>query len=383
MVLHGHTKHGAKVIGLFARCSIAGNPGTSIVPTEPQHRQQHSYDVSICSASVQSNSTPMPCSHPWAGHCDLPFRRLCRELGGVGLASTDLLNVHSILRESPKAMKLAETCGDDSPLCMQVYGNSTDPLPEAGLWAVDHGAAIVDINMGCPVDKVAKKHGGSLLLCDIDDTARLAERMVEAITPRTSVPVTAKIRLGWDDDRIVGPALARRLEQVGIAAITVHGRTTEQFFKGHVRHEGIAEVVAAVDAIPVIGNGDIRCPQDAVDMIERTGCHGVMVARGALGKPWIFGQIQARLRDGIDQPDPSRDQWLAIIERHLDLILEHDDERAALHRLRSGISRYAKGMHGVWQLKDQIRQATCAEDIRLAIHTHRPPVALSLYSTRS
>ncbi|HJO15907.1 MAG TPA: tRNA dihydrouridine synthase DusB [Phycisphaerales bacterium] len=334
--------------------------------------------------SVHLNSNALLA--PMAGHCDLPFRLLCRELGGVGLASTDLLNVHSILREAPKAMKLAATCEEDSPLCMQVYGNSADPLPEAAMWAVDHGAVIVDINMGCPVDKVAKKHGGSLLLCDVDNTVRLAARMVETVTPTTGVPVTAKIRLGWDDDRIVGPTLAQQLEQVGIAAITVHGRTTEQFFKGHVRHDGIAQVVAAVDAIPIIGNGDIRCAQDATDMIERTGCQGVMVGRGALGKPWIFGQIQAKLRDGIDQPDPSRDQWLAIIERHLDLILKYDDERAALHRLRNGISRYAKGMHGVWQFKDQIRNATTAVDIRQAIDAarqERPPVTLTSYTSTS
>lgn len=315
---------------------------------------------------------------PMAGHCDLPFRLLCRQLGGVGLASTDLLNVHSLLRGSPKAMKLAATCEEDSPLCMQVYGNSADPLPEAGLWAVDHGASIVDINMGCPVDKVAKKHGGSLLLCDVNDTVRLAERMVEAITPRTGVPVTAKIRLGWDDDRIVGPDLARRLEQVGIAAITVHGRTTEQFFKGTVRLGGIREVVEAVDAIPVIGNGDIRCAQDAAQMMAVTGCDGVMVARGALGRPWIFREIDARL-SGQPIPDPpSRLEWLGIIERHLDLILEYQDERAVLHRLRNGISRYAKGMHGVKRLKDSVRVATCADDIRSALRmvgTPAPPTS--------
>ncbi len=319
---------------------------------------------------------------PMAGHCDLPFRLLCRAIGGVGLASTDLLNVHSLLRGSPKAMKLAATCEQDTPLCMQVYGNSSDPLPEAGLWAVDHGAAIVDINMGCPVDKVAKKHGGSLLLCDVEDTVRLAERMVESITPRTGVPVTAKIRLGWDDQRIVGPELARRLEHVGIAAITVHGRTTEQFFKGSVRLAGIREVVQAVEAIPVIGNGDIRCADDAEYMIAETGCDAVMVARGALGRPWIFREIHARLSGDPEPAPPDRAEWLAIIERHLDLILQHQDERAALHRLRSGISRYAKGLHGVKQLKARIRAAASSQDIRIALHDaqrqpNRPPVTLS------
>lgn len=308
---------------------------------------------------------------PMAGHTDLPFRLLCRELGGVGLASTDLLNVHSILRESPKAMALAATAPGDEPLCMQLYGNEHDPLPAAAAWAVDHGAAIVDINMGCPVDKVAKKHGGSLLLCDIDSTVRLASHIVEAITPRTGVPVTAKIRLGWDNERIVGPELAVALEQVGIAAITVHGRTTEQFFKGHVCHAGIKAVVDAVDSIPIIGNGDIEVAADAKAMIERTGCDAIMVARGALRRPWMFQQIRSLLVDGIELPEPDFRTKVEILLRHLELIMEHLDERNALHRMRSGIAKFSRTMGHVKPLKEGIRTATSADEIRRVLeHWH-------------
>ena len=294
---------------------------------------------------------------PMAGHTDLPFRLLCRELGGVGLASTDLLNCHSILRECPKAMQLAATCEADSPLSMQLYGNSQDPLPEAALWAIDHG-----------VDKVAKKNGGSLLLCDPESTIRLAEKIVETVTPRTGVPVTAKIRLGWDDDCIVGPSLARGLEQVGIAAITVHGRTTKMYFKGDVRHEGIADVVDAVDSIPVIGNGDIKTAQDAQDMVDLTGCDGVMIARGALRTPWMFRAIKAKLVDGVDLPEPTMLEKLQIIERHLDLVLEHQTERMALHRLCSGIARYGKTMGHVKPLKEAVRTSESSHEIRRALH---------------
>jgi tRNA-dihydrouridine synthase B len=308
---------------------------------------------------------------PMAGHCDLPFRRLCREHGGVGLASTDLLNSHSILRGSPRAMNLAATCEQDSPLCMQLYGNEEDPLPEAARWAVDHGAAIVDINMGCPVDKVAKKHGGSLLLCDTDSTVRLTQRIVEAITPATGIPVTAKIRLGWDDRQLVGSELARRLEDIGIAAITVHGRTTEMRFKGEVRLGGIAEVKAAVKAIPVIGNGDIRCAEDARAMVEATGCDAVMVGRGALRRPWIFNQIRSLLVDGVELPDPTFRERIDCIERHLDLILEHQNERMVIHRLRSAIAWYGKTMGHIKPLKDRIRTATSSEEIRRALHDWR------------
>ncbi|MDP7029542.1 MAG: tRNA-dihydrouridine synthase, partial [Phycisphaerales bacterium] len=154
-----------------------------------------------------------------------------------------------------------------------------------------------------------------------------------------------------------------------------HGRTTEQFFKGRVRLDGIRAVVEAVASIPVIGNGDVRCGEDAARMMAETGCDAVMVARGALGRPWIFREIHARLAGDDPPPPPDRTEWLRIIERHLDLILEHQDERAALHRLRSGISRYAKGMHGVKRLKEQVRSATSAAEIRSTLRQH--PAALT------
>ncbi|MCH2137521.1 MAG: tRNA-dihydrouridine synthase [Phycisphaerales bacterium] len=298
-----------------------------------------------------------------AGHTDLPFRLLCRSIGGVGLASTDLLNVHSLLRGSPKALALAATAPGDEPLCMQLYGNEHDPLPDAARWAVNNGADVIDINMGCPVDKVAKKHGGSLLLCDVDSTVRLAERIVEAITPSTGKPVTAKIRLGWDDDRIVGPPLARALEQVGIAAVTVHGRTTEQFFKGRACLQGIKAVVDAVDAIPVIGNGDIEVAADAQHMMDVTGCDGVMIARGALRRPWVFHQIHGVLTEGVAVPEPTFKTKVEYLLRHLELIMEHLDERNALHRMRSGIAKFARTMGHVKPLKEGIRTANSSAEI--------------------
>ncbi|MAB82329.1 MAG: tRNA dihydrouridine synthase DusB [Phycisphaerae bacterium] len=325
-----------------------------------------------CIGGVQLHSPALLA--PMAGHCDLPFRRLCREQGGVGLASTDLLNSHSLLRGSPRALALAETCEEDRPLCMQIYGNEQDPLPDAARWAVDHGALIVDINMGCPVDKVAKKNGGSLLLCDPDSTVRLAARIVEAVTPTTGTPVTAKIRLGWDDRQLVAAELASRLEDVGIAAITVHGRTTEMRFKGSVRLDGIAEVKAAVDSIPVIGNGDINCAMDARRMIDATGCDAVMVGRGALRRPWIFQQIQSLLTHGVEAPDPPFASRIDCIERHLDLILEHQNEHMVLHRLRSAISWYGKTMGHVKPLKERVRTARCSSEIRQALHDWRSHV---------
>jgi tRNA-dihydrouridine synthase B len=303
---------------------------------------------------------------PMAGHCDLAFRVLCRELGGVGLASTDLLNCHSILRGHPMAMKLAATCEADQPLCMQLYGNCADPLPDAARWAVDHGARIIDINMGCPVDKVAKKNGGSLLLCDVDSTVKLAERIIKAVRPG-NVPVTAKMRLGWDASRIVAPQLAARLENAGVAAITVHGRTTVQYFKGGVDYAGIASVVSAVKNIPVIGNGDVTEPEHVQTMLDRTGCQGVMIGRGAIRTPWIFSRAWELLETGTLPSEPTQLQKLFIISRHLELLLEHCGELDAVQCMNRRISWYGKTMGHIKPLKESIRLARSTTQIRSAL----------------
>ena len=175
---------------------------------------------------------------PMAGITDLPFRLLCRELGGVGLACSELLNCHAIVRGVPAIREKAAPHPDDTPLCVQVYGNINDPLPRAAAWAAEQGAKTVDINMGCPVDKVCKKNGGSLLLRTPGRTATLAKQIVDACEP---TPVTAKVRLGWGEDECIAPELAQRLEESGVAAITVHGRTTHQMFRGKADLDGIGK----------------------------------------------------------------------------------------------------------------------------------------------
>lgn len=338
-------------------------------------------------------STPLLLA-PIAGHCDLSFRILCRELGGVGLASTDLLNCRAVLRGTARSLDLAKTDKADQPLCIQLYGCDEDPLPEAGAWAVDRGATIVDINMGCPVDKVAKKNGGSLLLCDPDRTVRLAQRIVAAVDRASGgrVPVTAKMRLGLDAGRIVAPRLAASLEQVGIAAVTVHGRTTAQMFSGRADWRAIGDVVAAVNRIPVIGNGDVDGPAAAIDLMDKSGCSGVMIGRAALRAPWVFAQVAAgmgitvhswagrtmsrelshRLNGGEDLTLVDK---LWVIERHLDLLLEHAGEAEAVRCLRQRISWYGKTMGHVKPLKESIRLASHTTEVRAAIHAARAGLA--------
>ena len=296
---------------------------------------------------------------PIAGHTDLAFRRLCREQGGVGAAYTDLLNPHAILRETTRTLDLARTDEFDQPAGMQLYGNGADPLPEAAIWAVDHGARIIDINMGCPVDKVAKKSGGSLLLRDCGATTLLAKRIVDAVARHTGgrVPVTAKMRLGWDPEHKVAPILARQLADVGIAAVTVHGRYTVQFFSGTADWSAIGEVVEAVPSIPVIGNGDVTEPEHARALLETAGCAGVMIGRGALRTPWLFRRAHALLATGVAGPEPLLRDKLATVLRHLELAAHYDGEHRAATRMRQHIAWYGKSMGHVKPLKEAIRLA--------------------------
>jgi tRNA-dihydrouridine synthase B len=296
---------------------------------------------------------------PIAGYCDLSFRLVARKCGSVGMACTDLLSPEGILRENKRSMELAETCPEDSPLCMQLYGGNIDRLCEAAMWAEDRGAHVIDINMGCPVDKVTKRDGGSKLLCDPDKTLRMVDQIKSCLL-RT--PLTAKLRLGWDDNSIVAPYLAKRLEDAGVSLITIHGRTTEMRFTGQARLDGIAQVVAAVKKIPVVGNGDIKSPYDAKRMLDTTGCHGLMIGRGALGRPWIFRDIWSYLTTGIIPGEPAITEKCEMIRHHFYNLVKYRNERIAVLELRKRISWYAKFMNPCRMLRDPMRAIdSCAD----------------------
>lgn len=326
---------------------------------------------------------------PIAGYCDLAFRMVCREWGGVGLACTDLLSPQGLLRGTATSLDLAKTNDFDKPVGMQLYGSDPEIMAQGARWAVEHGATVVDINMGCPVDKVTKKDGGSKLLTDLSRAVAIAKRVREELDrcPLTEeewahrlgdaqrpgaahacgghehacgegkaarvlgsgpVPLTCKMRLCWhtsdfETGNACSPHLARMLADVGVAAVTVHGRTTEDKFQGSVRLAGIAAVVDAVGgAIPVIGNGDVREPEDAANMILETGCEGVMIGRGALSTPWIFRDTWSYLMTGRKPAPPSEAEMLATIRRFFSLMLEQRDERYAMFQIRRRISWFAK-----------------------------------------
>ncbi len=286
---------------------------------------------------------------PIAGYCDLAFRLVVRSVPGhegvsgggtVGLACTDLLCPQAVLNENQKSLWLAATSPDDQPICMQLYGADGEIMAEAAKWAQAHGATTIDINMGCPVDKVTKKNGGSTLLCDPRNTVKLAKMVVDAV----DVPVTAKIRLGWDETQIITDTLPTALADVGIAAVTVHGRTTEMKFRGNARLDGIAQVVESVKRrhdIPVIGNGDVKTPEDAKRMIDVTGCDGVMIGRGALGNPWLFRDTAYYLATGeLPTPYP-REERAKLVLQHFENLLSMRDERIALNTIKRRMSWYS------------------------------------------
>ena len=239
---------------------------------------------------------------PLAGYTNLPFRLVVREIGGVGLCTTDLVNARSLLEKNKNAFKLIETRPADSPLAVQLFGSVPEEMRDAAVMLELLGFASVDINMGCPVRKVCSGGGGSTMMTELAKTAALVRGMVEAV----KIPVTAKMRLGWDDENLTAPDLARALEDVGVAAIFIHGRTRQQGFGGMVNLAGIRAVVEAVKTIPVIGNGDVTTPQAAKKMFDETGCAGVSIGRGAFYDPWIFKRTLHFLKCSVGVPPAQR-----------------------------------------------------------------------------
>jgi nifR3 family TIM-barrel protein len=275
---------------------------------------------------------------PLAGYTNLPFRLTLRELGGLDLATTDLVNARSLLEKNLKALKLIETCPADRPLAVQLFGSVPEEMRDAAVYLESIGISSVDINMGCPVRKVCRVGGGSAMMTEMDKTAALVRGMANAV----KIPVTAKMRLGWDDQNLTAPDLARVLEDAGAAAIFVHGRTREQGFGGSVNLAGIRAVVQAVKHIPVIGNGDVTTPQAAKMMLDETGCAGVSIGRGAFYNPWIFLHAAHFLRgDGL-LPEPSFEERVRVMRRHLGLMVEIFGEEHGCRMFRKIGPWYAK-----------------------------------------
>jgi nifR3 family TIM-barrel protein len=275
---------------------------------------------------------------PLAGYTNLSFRLVVREAGGLGLATTDLVNARALLVRSRRTMELIQTCPEDRPVAVQIYGANPAEMAEAARWLEGYGVSSVDINMGCPVHKVVRGGGGSAMLCDAVNTVGLVRTVVEAVR----IPVTVKMRLGWDDRQQTAPFFAREFEKAGVAGLTIHGRTREQGFGGQVKLDGIRAVVEAVERIPVFGNGDVRTLADAARMLEVTGCAGIAIGRGALLNPWFFAQLKRWEETGEPGPPASYAQRLALMDRHFHLLVRHQGERFACLSFRKVANWYCR-----------------------------------------
>jgi nifR3 family TIM-barrel protein len=275
---------------------------------------------------------------PLAGYTNLPFRLAVREIGGPGLATTDLVNARALLRASPKTLELIQTCPEDRPVAVQIYGADRAEMCAAAQWLEAYGVSSVDINMGCPVHKVVRGGGGSAMLCDAGNTVALVRAVVEAVR----IPVSVKMRLGWDEGDLSAPFFAREFERAGVAAVIIHGRTRAQGFGGQVSLEGIRAVAAAVERIPIIGNGDVRTIADAARMLSGTGCAGIAIGRGALLNPWVFQQLQRWEETGDPGPAPTYGQRLSFMDRHFHLLVDQRGDRFACLTFRKVANWYCR-----------------------------------------
>ncbi|MEZ6047939.1 MAG: tRNA-dihydrouridine synthase family protein [Planctomycetaceae bacterium] len=252
------------------------------MPTFPERPP---FPAPLCYGSLQLPSRYL--LSPLAGYTNLSFRRVIREIGGVGLATTDLVNARGLLEGSRRSLQMIESHPTDRPFAVQIFGSDPIAMRDVALFLEERGIDTIDINMGCPVNRIVKGGAGASMMCSTDKTISLVQGVVEAV----KIPVTVKMRLGWDDTQLTAPFFSREFEKVGVVAVAIHGRTREQGFSGSVSRAGIRKVVEAVEKIPVIGNGDIRTIADAATMLHETGCQGISIGRGALANPWIFRQL--------------------------------------------------------------------------------------------
>lgn len=299
---------------------------------------------------------------PMAGVCDLPYRVIAHEFG-AGLVCTEMVSDKGLIYGNKTTQKMLEIAPGEHPLSMQIFGSEPDSMAKAAALIEEAGADIVDINMGCPVKKVVNNGSGSALLKDLPR----AEAIIRAVVQAVSIPVTVKMRTGWDEAQFVAPELAKRAEDAGAAAIAVHGRTREQFYSGKADWQKIRAVVDAV-TIPVIGNGDVVDGPSAAAMLGETGCAAVMVARGAQGNPWIFHDIQHFLETGSPLPPPTARERYEQILRHFKALVAYKGEYIGLREMRAHASWYTKGLYGSAGLRERINRAGSVPQFIEIIH---------------
>lgn len=284
---------------------------------------------------------------PMAGIADLAFRELCVQYGAAYTVS-EMVSSKGLTMGDKKSAQLL-TLGNDRPAGVQIFGDDPEIMAKAALKCLDFNPDIIDINMGCPAPKIAMNGGGASLM----KKPELAYEITKAVVQAVDVPVTVKIRKGWDEESVNAVEMAELAEKAGASAVAVHGRTRQQMYSGSVDFDIIAQVKKTV-GIPVIANGDIKDEQSAAIMLEKTNADAIMIGRGALGNPWVFSKINAYLDECRVLPDPSVTQKMAVMLKHIQKIIEYKGEYTAMREARHHAAYYTKGMRGGAKLRAEI-----------------------------
>ena len=298
---------------------------------------------------------------PLAGITDKSMRSLCAEQG-ASLVYTEMVSGKGLWYGDRKTGTLLSIGEHEGPVAFQLFGSEPEIMAFAAKELRDRDNVLIDLNVGCPVPKIVKNGEGSALLKKPD----VLFDVVSAMVKEAGKPVTAKIRMGFARGENLAVETAKALEAAGAAAVTVHGRTREQYYEGKADWQVIADVKKAVK-IPVIGNGDVNTGRDAVDMLDQTGCDGVMIARGALGNPWIFRDAIALWKGDTMPPEPKKEERVNMLLRHIDLVAYDKGDRIAVREMRKHVGWYVKGMHGASAIKREINQIDDIEKMRQAI----------------
>ena len=295
---------------------------------------------------------------PMAGVTDLPFRLLCKEQG-CGLTVTEMVSAKAILYHNRNTEELLRTEPAEQPVAVQLFGSDPAIMAEIAAQVAEGPYAIIDVNMGCPVPKIVKNGEGSALMRD----PRKAQAVLAAMVKAVKKPVTVKFRKGFDEGSVNAVEFAKMAESCGVAAVAVHGRTREQYYSGKADWEIIRRVKEAVK-IPVIGNGDIFTPEDGARMLSKTGCDGIMVARGAKGNPWIFSRLNYYLETGELLPGPDGKEIREMILRHSRMLAQYKGEKPAMRQMRGHVAWYTKGLPNSAAMRNEINQVETMEELK-------------------
>ena len=293
---------------------------------------------------------------PMAGLTDLPFRLVCEKYK-PGLVVTEMVSSKALYYNDEKTKQLLKMNGEKRPVSAQIFGSDIESMAYGASY-VSKIADIVDVNMGCPAPKVVKNGDGSKLLLDLDKVYEI----VKTVVKNSTVPVTVKIRKGWDNDHIVAVEAAKVIESAGASAITIHGRTRSEYYTGVADWNIIKEVKESVN-IPVIGNGDIKSPEDAKKIFEQTNCDGIMIGRATLGRPWILEQIRTYLENGTIRKITNK-EILETILNHIDLEVKEKGEYTGIREIRKHICYYLKGLPGASSVRDKINHLESKEEVQ-------------------